>query len=359
MKVLFLTKYPEQGASSRYRVYQYLPYLEEQGVRCTVRPFMGSRLYNLAFQPSRFGTKSLLYVTAFVKRLGAILEARRYDVVYFQRECLPFGPLVVERAINLFGIPTVFDYDDALFIFKKSTHNPMVDRFRRSERFIKIFRLVNLTLAGNDFLRDSAASFCDRAETLHTAENTKRVTLRPPHVAGNPVTIGWLGSASTEKYLHLVTEPLQAVSREVQGVKLKVVGGGSYRAEGLRVEHVPWSYDQEVPQLHSFDVGIMPLPDEEWSKGKCGGKARTYMAAGVPPVCTAVGYNLDLIEHRHTGFLVKSAQDWYEALSALIQDPELRNRVATAARQHVERTFSVDVIAAQMLDHLREVARGR
>ncbi len=319
---------------------------------------MGPRLYDLAFQPGRFGTKSLLYLAAFVKRLSSILEARRYDVVFFQRECLPFGPLAVERAINLLRIPTVFDYDDALFIFKKSTHNPVVDRFRKSGRFIKIFQLVNLVLAGNDFLRDSAASFCDQAETLHTAEDTRRVTLRPPHVAGNPVTIGWLGSASTEKYLHLVTEPLQAVSREFQEVNLKVVGGGSYQAEGLRVEHVPWSHDQEVSLLHSFDIGIMPLPDEEWSKGKCGGKARTYMAAGVPPVCTAVGYNLDLIDNGRTGFLVKTGQEWQETLGLLVRDSDLRNRVATAARDHVEEVFSVDVIAAQMLDHLREVARA-
>lgn len=355
MKVLFLTKYPEEGASSRYRVYQYLPYLRAHGTVCDVQSFMSPNMYKTVFNHDHVLKKVVYTSLAILKRLFVIFVARKYDLVYMQRECLPFGPPVMERWFKNKGIPTIFDYDDALYIFKKSTHNRLGDLSKRPQRIFEIFSLVNCVLTGNNYLRDQALKYCSNAQTFLVAEDTEKYTQRPQHQNSDAFIIGWLGSPSTEKYLDLITPALQEICAKYPHVQLKVVGGGTFSAEGVRVIHFPWNMDDEIRQLHSFDVGIMPLPQEEWSKGKSGGKARTYMAVGVPAVCTAIGFNFELIENEKTGFLVKSNEEWIFVLSTLIENVELRQKIGEAAREHVEQCLSLHVLAPEYHRILKDV----
>ena len=137
---------------------------------------------------------------------------------------------------------------------------------------------------------------------------------------------------------------------------MKIVGGGSFSSEEMAVEHVPWNMDTEVAQLHNFDIGIMPLPEEEWSLGKSGGKARTYMAAGLPVVATGIGYNCQLIDDGRTGFLVKDPAGWVSTLSRLIEDHTLRQSIGAAARNDVTERFALSKLGPQFVTILREVA---
>jgi glycosyltransferase involved in cell wall biosynthesis len=360
VRVLFLTRYPEAGASSRYRVYQYLPYLRSHGVDYVVSPFMSKRLYALAFQPGRHLAKGMSSLAAILGRLGWLLQARRFDLVYLQRECLPFGPPVLERAFRRMGLRTVFDYDDALFIFKSSERNPLVSKLRRPEKVLEIFQTVDCVLAGNDYLRDQAAQYCKDARTFLVAEDTCRVTKRPSHRQTERPVLGWLGSTSTEKYLHLIAPALREVARRYPGMILRVVGGGRFHCDAVTVEHHEWSLESEVSLLHNFDIGLMPLPLEEWSRGKSGGKARTYMAAGLPAVCTRIGFNGQLIQDGKTGFLVETMEEWTSALVRLIENMELRQRIGDAARREVEERYSLERLGPEFVKILREVAtRGR
>jgi len=357
LRVLFLTRYPLEGASSRYRVFQYLPHLNALGVDWTVSSFMSPAMYRLSFAPGRTVAKILHTLAATVRRLGVLAAARRFDVVYMQRELFPFGEPVVERWLKRQGVKLVFDLDDALFIGKPSRFNPIATWLRAPGKTLEVFALSDCVMAGNSYLRDVAVEHgAKRAEVFEVAEDTDRIRMRPAQVDRPQVVIGWLGSKTTVKYIRTIEDALREVHRHHPAVRLKIMGGGAFDLPGLPVETVEWSLEGELDALASFDIGIMPLPLEDWSQGKSGGKARTYMAAGVPAICSRIGYNIDLIRHGETGMLVLTHDEWVAALSSLIKDAGLRQRIGEAARADVMERFPVQGQAAGMVRILREVA---
>lgn len=351
LKVLFLTRYPVAGASSRYRVFQYIPYLERLGVDCTVQNFMNQEMYELSLSAGRTPAKLWATIKATVVRLWALRRFRRYDIIYLQREMFPFGGPWMERMLKSAGARLVFDYDDALFINKPSRYSPIASLLRSSDKVIDLFRISDRVVAGNNWLRDKAIEYGAAAVTIEVAEDTERIKMRPRHSDADEIIIGWLGSNSTVKYLRLIEPVLRGISERFPQVRFEIVGGGDFDMEGLPVTYTPWSLDGELEALCRFSIGLMPLPVEEWSRGKSGGKARTYMASGVPPVCTAIGYNLELIRHGETGFLCTSDEEWEAALCKLINDAGLRQQIAEAARLEVEGRFA----PARQAAALREV----
>jgi len=356
MRILFLTRYPLEGASSRYRVYQYVPHLEALGAEVTVSSFMDAKMYRLSFSPGRPLRKIVQTLGATIRRLKALATWRDYDVIYMQRELFPFGPPIVERWLKRRGAKLVFDLDDALFIGRPSRYNPLATWLRSPGKTYEVFALSDLVMAGNDYLRDTARRYAPRAETFEVAEDTGRIAMHAPATNENGVVIGWLGSKSTVKYLELIEPALREVCARYPFVRIAVMGGGAFDLPGLPVEHLDWSLQGELDALAAFDIGVMPLPLEDWSKGKSGGKARTYMAAGLPAVCSKIGYNLELIRDGETGFLATTHEDWVKTLSTLIETPDLRQRIGQAARADVEARFPVRGQARAMLRLLGEVA---
>lgn len=356
--MLFLTRYPYEGASSRYRVFQYIPYLERLGVDCTVQSFMDRAMYALSFSPGRTVAKIAATVEATVRRLWVLRRFQQYDIIYLQRELLPFGPPVVERWLKARGARLLFDYDDALFIKKPSRYSRLATLLRSPEKALDLFRMCDCVVAGNDWLRDKAIEQGGRAVTLEVAEDTHRIRMRPTQSSQQDIVIGWLGSKSTVKYLHLIEPVLRKIAARYPEVRFEIVGGGQFDLPGLPVTHTEWSLDGELEALRRFSIGLMPLPLEEWSRGKSGGKARTYMAAGVPPVCTAIGYNLELIDDGRTGYLCSSEEQWETVLSQLIEDAELRQTVGEAARCEVERHFAPEKKAAELRAIIDNVLHG-
>lgn len=359
LRVLFLTRYPNAGASSRYRVHQYIPFLEQQGVRCEVQSFMDDAMYGLSMRPGHTWRKIFGTVRACARRFGALRSWRRHDIIYLQRELLPFGPPLLESWLRRRGAVLFYDYDDALFIKKPSRYNPLATLLRSAEKTLRIMRTVDCVVAGNDWLRDAAAAQGAHAVTVEVAEDTGRFPARPPHDGTRPVTIGWLGSPSTVKYLALIAPVLREVARRHPYVRFELMGGGEFEMQGVPWETSEWSLDGEVAALGRFDIGLMPLPSEDWARGKSGGKARTYMAAGVVPVCTAIGYNLQLIRSGATGFLCGSEDEWLSTLSRLIEDSALRRQVSIAARQDVELRFAPARQAGLLRDLFADVLRRR
>jgi glycosyltransferase involved in cell wall biosynthesis len=263
---------------------------------------------------------------------------------------------VVERWLKRRGAVLLFDYDDALFIKKPSRYNWIATALRSADKTRQLFRLVDCVVAGNNWLRDAAdAAGALRAVTLEVAEDTSRIPMHAPHRNDRPVTIGWLGSPSTVKYLRLIEPVIQDIARRYPQVRWEIMGGNDFRMEGVDWQFSDWSLEAELAALARFDIGLMPLPPEDWARGKSGGKARTYMAAGVVPVVSAIGYNLELIRQGETGFLCDTPQDWVRALNQVIDDSRLRQRVSLAARAEVEQRFEPTRIAADMARLLQEV----
>ena len=355
-RVLFLTRYPVEGASSRYRVFQYLRHLETLGVEAEVQSFMDTPMYRLSLAPGRTGAKIWATVRATFRRLSALRKWRRYDALYLQRELLPFGPPLIERALGKRGAVLFFDYDDALFIKKASRYNRIATALRSGDKTRDLFRLVDCVVAGNNWLRDAAiADGARRAVTLEVAEDTARIPMHAAHSNEAPVTIGWLGSPSTVKYLRFIEPVLQEIAARYPDVRWEIMGGGDFGMEGVDWRLEDWSLEGELAALARFDIGLMPLPPEDWAKGKSGGKARTYMAAGVVPIVADIGYNRELIRHAETGFLCAAPEDWSAHLAQAIEDAALRQRIASAARAEVEQRFDPATIAASLARLLEEV----
>lgn len=347
MKVLFLTRYPLEGASSRYRVFQYLPHLERLGVEPTVQSFMDAAMYRLTFRPGRQAAKARATAAAIARRVSTLNRASDYDIIYMQRELLPLGPPLLERRLAARGARLIFDYDDALFIKKPSRYNVAATWLRAPEKLYEVFSLSRCVVAGNDWLRDVAAKYAHRAVTVEVAEDTDRIAMRPPQSNDNGVLIGWLGSFSTVKYLRLIEPVLRRIHARYPFVRFEVMGG-DFDLPGLPVTNTPWSLDGELAALSRFDIGLMPLPMEDWSKGKSGGKARTYMAAGVPAVVAGIGYNLELVRDGETGLLAHSEDDWERHIAALVEDPVRRQCIGEAARSDIVNRFAPALKAREL-----------
>lgn len=359
LKILFLPKYPVEGASSRYRVHQFIPFLESQGFECTVSAFYDSGQFaRLMKGGGRIGKMMVMALAAF-RRIGVALSAYRYDIVYMQREALPVGPLWLEKLFRAYGVKTVFDYDDALFLFKENRVTGFFNRFKQPDRIPAIMRHVDAVNASNDFLAQYAADHCGRVVNIPGVEDLQHMTPKNHDDAGAGVTVGWIGSPSTEYYLNLIADSLQKLARQVPGFRFVVIGGRNFSVDGVDVRHIPWTLAGEVPEVAKFDVGIMPLPDDAWSEGKSGGKARLYMALGVPAVVTGTGYNRELIADDETGVLIESPDEWHDALLAMCQDQPRRRRIGLAARAYVEKHLSLEVAGLQMATLFRELCGKR
>ncbi len=358
LKILFLTKYPMAGASSRYRVYQYLPYLKSKGHLCDVSCFYSDKDFTSIYQKGRLFYKLWMVFKGVLRRLKDAFKLAKYDVVYMQREALPFGFLWFEWFCGVLNKKMIFDYDDALFIFKPSSSTPMSDKFKNPQRIPKIFSKVDCVFAGNDYLAAQARQFCACAKTVFVAEDLKKITPRAEHLSSDKLVIGWLGSPSTEKYLEFIREPLERLAASFDNLELLIIGGGSFKSELINVRQEQWALESENDLLKEFSVGIMPLPLEEWAKGKSGGKARTYMASGIPAVCTDIGFNKELISHGETGFLVETHQQWFDSLSLLLNDAHLRQNISQKALKVVEEKYSLNVLAPVLENYIWDVVNG-
>jgi glycosyltransferase involved in cell wall biosynthesis len=355
LRVLFLTRYPVEGASSRYRVYQYLPYFAALGVQYRVQSFMSPAMYQLSFSKGQSLRKLWATGKAMLRRLAVLAGHGRYDILYMQRELLPFGPPLIERWLRWRGATLVFDYDDALFIHKPSRYNSLATLLRSPDKVRQLFSIAHCVIAGNDWLRDEAVKSGAWAETVEVAEDTVRIKPHSPHTNDRPITIGWLGSTSTVKYLRLIEPVLQKIHQNYPDVQFSLMGGGEFIMPGVPWRIEAWSLEAELAALKTYDIGLMPLPDEEWAQGKSGGKARTYMAAGVVAVCEGIGYNLALIDHGITGYLCRGEADWYATIAHLIENPQARQQAATAARRVVEERFTLGGQAGKLHAIFRNV----
>ena len=348
MRILFLTQYPKIAPSPRYRVYQLVEWLEQNGVECDVQPLVDEPAYLKSRKKGNTLWKAKLMVSAYLKRRRLAKRAREYDLVYILKGAFMYGPPRIERIIHKTGVPMIFDFDDAIFIHKGSTANGIMDRFRSTDRIPETVKMADRVVVPNSYLADYSRKINPNVTVVAEAEDTDRFTMRPSHGPSDKIVIGWIGSPSTVKYLKLIQGALREICQRHPHVVIRTVGG-NFECKGVRVENIPWTFDQEVQNFHALDVGIMPLPLEEWSKGKSGCKLRQYMASGVPGVATKIGYNCELVNHDGLGLLVETEAEWIEALEKLILDHQLRNSIAKAARDSVVERFSIPVIGPQLI----------
>lgn len=352
--VLFLTKYARNGASSRYRTFQYLPCLEQAGIRCEVRPLFDEAYLVHRYASGRGNMGDIL--RAFVRRLAALVTARRFDLAVIEYELLPYFPALPEWWLRWLGVPYVVDYDDALFHQYDQHKNGWVRRLL-GDKIAHAMRGAHLVTVGNAYLAGYALrAGARRVEIIPTVIDLERYTqpLTAPHP--NPTfTIGWIGSPATAKYLKEIAPALAEVCAGGRG-RVRLIGSGAVDLPGVPVAVLPWDEATEVSTMQQFDVGLMPLPDEPWARGKCGFKLIQYMACGLPVVASPVGVNRQIVEHGVNGFLANTTEEWVLALRTLLDDAGLRARMGQAGRKKVEERYSLQVTGQKLAGLIRSVA---
>jgi glycosyltransferase involved in cell wall biosynthesis len=355
LKVLLLGRYDRAGASTRLRFLQYLPYLRENGVEVTSVPLLDERYLRALY--STGGRSAIRVGGAFLKRLAWLFSVRRYDLVWLEKELFPWLPATFEQLLARLGAPYVVDYDDAVF-HNYDKHPNFVVRRTLSLKIDRVMKHAALVVAGNDYLAMRARAAGARAvEILPTVVDLERYPERP-NPAREDFRIGWVGTPVTARYLQHIRGPLGALAR-MGGTRISLLGPAQNPVPELPVELRRWSEETEVAEMREFDVGIMPLPDEPWERGKCGYKLIQYMACGKPVIASPVGVNAQIVQHGVNGFLASTDVEWQRALETIREDVELRQRMGRAGRDLVRERYCLAVTAPRLLELLRSHGAGR
>ena len=339
MKVLLLTRYGRKGASSRLRFLQYLPYLESRGISIEHQALLGDDYLASIYAGERPSYLEIL--RSGLSRIKSLLHASRFDLVWIEAELFPFVPAVAERWLR---VPYVVDYDDATF-HRYDRHRMAAIRRLLGDKIDIVMRHAALVVAGNEYLADRARrADAPRVERLPTVVDLNRYSV----VNGAETdfsTVGWIGTPITSMFL----EDVATVVRELGETRLVALGGSNRPDVDVR----PWSEDTEAGEIARFDVGIMPLPDNDWERGKCGYKLIQYMACGKPVVASPVGINKELVIHGENGFLATTTEEWRSSLEKLKQNAHLRKEMGERGRLLVEDHYCTAVTAPRLEDLLR------
>jgi glycosyltransferase involved in cell wall biosynthesis len=346
-RILFIVPYPlKESPSQRYRFEQYLNLLEQNGYRYKVQGFLTSKNWRVTFETGQLLNKVLAVLFGVLRRVGSILAAPFYSYIFIHREALPMGPPVVEWIMaKLFRKKIIYDFDDAIWATDQ-VDEPAILRFLKwRKKVASICGWSYKVSCGNDYLCSFASKYSPTTvynpttidtQSWHNPDLYSKIVRTPGRVV-----IGWTGSHSTLKYLKIVESVLHEIETQFPNISFVIIANKRIDLKLKNLIYVPWNIETEIADLMQFDIGIMPLPDDEWSKGKCGFKALQYMALKIPAVTSDVGVNSKIIHHNVDGLLCKADDDWKVALTSLIENPEMRKRIGERGRQKVVNNYSV------------------
>ncbi len=359
MKVLALVPYPEESAGTRYRIGQFAPALSALGAEVTIAPMLDAAAFGRLYRPGGVPGKALDFVRAAARRGAAIDRAGAYDAVFVHREVWPLRLPALERRLLARNRRIVFDFDDAIFLPNVSAANRALGFLKAPEKSAWLAGHARALTAGNAFLEDWAhrhAAPDARVFAVPTAVDTAR--WRPqatPQKGDGLVRLGWIGSHSTMPFLESLAPVIEALGARHPELRLTVIGATTDRFAGM-LETIPWTLEGEVEALDRIDIGLAPLPDSDWARGKCGLKLIQYLALEKPVVASAVGVHPEMIEHGAQGLLVDRPGGWIPALERLIADKALRRSMGARGRVRVIERYSVDAVAPRLFEALRYAA---
>jgi glycosyltransferase involved in cell wall biosynthesis len=334
MHILFLPRYAPLGASSRYRIWQYMPLFERAGHTVEVRPLLDSgyltQLYNR-------GTRGLRWlVKGYARRLLSAIAPRRFDAVICEQEALPYFPGFFESPFRNSGTLLFLDFDDAAHIKYDAL------RFLR-HKIPRLMAAAETVVVGNNYLAQYARQFTQQVCVIPSVVDLSRYPARKNASTRDTIVISWIGIPATSDFLRPLVPVFHKLQQQFPRLAFRFIGtGSSFPADGLKAEFPTWSEQTEATLLGQCDIGIMPMPDTNFTRGKCGLKLIQYMASSLPVVASPVGVNREIIASGENGFLANSGEEWFATLSTLIQNPELRKQFGVAGRARVEERYSLE-----------------
>lgn len=346
MKILFLVPYPlNQSPSQRFRFEQYFSSLKANGHSYEVRSFLANSGWKIIYKEGHLLQKLWSIVRGYFVRLVHVLQASHYDVIFIHREAAPLGPPVFEWLLaKVLRKRIIYDFDDAIWTTDTNNESSLVRILKWRKKVADVCKWSYKVSVGNNYLADYARQFNRNTivnPTTIDTENVHKSSKKSERPDSDIVTIGWTGSHSTLKYICEIEEALTKITSEFN-VRFLVIANVSPRLNISNLEFVSWNLATEIDDLAKIDIGIMPLPNDEWSKGKCGFKALQYMSLGIPTIASPVGVNSDIITDGVNGLLASSNQEWYNALKKLVTDRRIRQALGNNGRTTVESRYSVN-----------------
>ena len=354
MKVLLFSRYGTLGASSRLRSYQYLPALKRSGIEVTPLPLFDNAYLTGLYTGKRKNVPRI--ISAYFKRIREIIQSNWFDLIWVEKELFPWAPPWFESYLTRQKAPFMVDYDDAIF-HHYDLNNHFFLRRLLGRKIDRIMQKARLVIAGNRYLAQRA----ERAgagwiEKIPTVIDLARYPVTPAR-RRTTFTIGWVGSPTTTAYLKLVERALIVFCRK-HDARLVVIGAGNLNlSPEIQMNSLPWSEESEAALIAGFDVGIMPLPDTPWARGKCGYKLIQYMGCGRPVIASSVSADLDIVQDGETGFLAESETQWIDRLETLYDDRKLVSNMGKKGRKIVATRYSLQVMAPRLTSLLIRAAR--
>jgi len=335
-----------RSPSQRFRYEQYIELLKIEGY-VVHHSFLLTKWDDQYFyQSGQIIFKGLILFKSILKRLRDIAQANSYDFIFIQREAFFLGTTFFEKSFSRSRAKVIFDFDDSIWLnqISNSAPNKRFNFLKKTSKVSEIIKLSDTVVVGNRYLFEYAMQFNKNVRLIPTTIDTDIYTpLSVTETDKNKITIGWSGSKTTIDHFREAIPVLQHIKGKYKNqVQIKVMGDASFSDENLDASSSDWRLETEIEDLRTFDIGIMPLPDDEWSRGKCGLKGLQYMALEIPTIMSRVGINSEIIDNGVNGFLASTKEEWVQSLSILINDKTLRKQMGEKGREKVINHYSVD-----------------
>ncbi len=358
-RILYIVQHRfNRSPGQRYRCEQYIPFLEANGYECVYSPILINEQEDHDLYYGNYFRKLTLFLKGIFRRIRDIIRAKDFDIIFIYREAFMTGTVLFEKLIHKAGDKIIFDFDDAIWNHDVSVGNKNLAWLKRPEKTNDIIALADLVFAGNQYLAEYASNHNKNVVIVPSTIDLEYYRIPAKNFSvTNPVIIGWSGSLTTIEHFKPIIPVLKKLKEKFGSkIEFKVFGIPEYENEELGIKGIAWTPENEVSEIASFDIGIMPLPDNEWSRGKCGMKGLQYMALEVATIMSPVGVNKEIIQDGKNGFLASSDEEWLQKISVLVESKELRDKFGKAGRETVEKQYSSDAIRQDYLRYFNELA---
>jgi len=333
---------PNRSPSQRFRFEQYFEYLTENSFECHLLYLITEKDDKLLYQSGHYITKLRIFLSSIIKRFNHLREAKNYDYIFIQREAFMTGSTYFERRLAKLNIPLIYDFDDAIWLEDESSHHGLLSKLKKPDKTKDLIALADTVITGNEYLAQYASKFNEHVQIIPTTIDTNKY--KPVEKEKREhIVIGWTGSFSTIKHFDdIIPVLLRLKSKYQERIQFRVIGDPTYSHKELEIQGIKWQAKTEVEDLQAIDIGIMPLPDNEWTRGKCGAKGLQYMGLAIPTIMSPVGMNKDIIQDGENGFLATTHDEWVNKLNMLIESSELRNTLGAVGRETVVNRYSME-----------------
>ncbi len=359
MKILILANHRlNRSPGQRFRIEQYIDYLKENALEVDFSFFIREKDDKYLYKKGNLIKKILFHYKATSHRRKDIRKIAAYDVVFIYREAYLLGNTKFEKKIRKKVKKIVFDFDDAIWLPNVSDANKNFSWLKDYAKTEKLIALSDLVFAGNTYLQNYALNHSKNVVIVPTTIDTREYIPQTKQNKSDKICIGWSGSITTIQHFNYAVPFLEKLKEKYKDkIEILVIGDSSYQNKDLGVESIDWKKNTELEDLSRIDIGIMPLPDDKWSRGKCGLKGLQYMALEIPTIMSPVGVNTEIIRDGENGFLADSEEEWMDKLSRLIESKELREKLGKSGRKTVVEHYSFDAWKEKYLEYFQALSK--